>query len=275
MSLEREFSRLEKWCDGILGVSAVHLPSGNIVKYNADHSFLLCSTYKIPMAVCLLNKIANKELSFDKICTITKNDLRPSMTSTLNQLQYETPVPMSILNLMQLMLQESCNTSTDILLNIMGGPKAVMACLENFGIHDLRVDRSTYELIRDSETDREAFKKDIRDKGTPAAMTELLVKIKSNEVVEQKQADLLLKIMQRCKTGAERILGRLPPKIRVSHKTGTATGFTHDVGIITIEGQGDIVLSIFVECAEKESVGERVVAEVARTIYDYFLFKEV
>ena len=69
-------------------------------------------------------------------------------------------------------------------------------------------------------------------------------------------------------------LGSLPPGTEVMHKTGTIGLTTNDVGIITLPGEaGHVVISVFVKSSEKPVANrERAIAEVTRTIYDYFLF---
>jgi beta-lactamase class A len=71
-----------------------------------------------------------------------------------------------------------------------------------------------------------------------------------------------------------RLLGLLPNKTPVAHKTGTLTGFACDVGIITLPfDAGSIAISVYIKDSNKELVHlERIIAEVARTIYDYYLF---
>ena len=88
-------------------------------------------------------------------------------------------------------------------------------------------------------------------------------------------SDLLLDIMYRCETGPARIKGLLPPNIRVAHKTGTLNmGITNDVGILDLpDGAGHVVLSVFVkEATGNAEAQERQIAQVARAVYDYFLF---
>jgi len=299
-----EILRLEQLTKCTIGLSAIHLPTLRSIGYRVNRHFLLCSTYKIPIAVCLLKKVERKELTLEHLYTILESDLRSGMISTLNQLQYSTPVTMSVLNLLQFMLQESCNTASDIVLRLIGGPKAVMLFLQEISVNDLRVDRFTLEIMADSDgidindlsqdytlekykllenkislenkkIAREKFKTDVRDKGTPDAMSKLLILIKTNKVLAQDHSTLLLKIMQRCKTGPQRIMGLLPMGLRVSHKTGTATGYTNDVGIVYLpENQGEIALSVYVEHFEQSAnVAERLIAEATRNVIDYFLFQ--
>src|SRR5262249_10163306 len=66
-----------------------------------------------------------------------------------------------------------------------------------------------------------AFSADERDSMTPAAMTDLLVKIMTPGLLSARHRSVLLEIMQRCQTGAGAIRGMLPPETPVAHKTGT------------------------------------------------------
>lgn len=70
----------------------------------------------------------------------------------------------------------------------------------------------------------------------------------------------------------QRIKGLLPRSTPVAHKTGTAGGYTNDVGIIDLpEKQGHIAISIFLQETGNTLIkDERIIAEVARYIYDYF-----
>ena len=81
--------------------------------------------------------------------------------------------------------------------------------------------------------------------------------------------------MRRCRTGDARLKGMLPLGSEVAHKTGTIGATTNDVGIVTLpDGAGHVAIAVFVKSSDKEtSVRERVIAEVARAVHDYFLFQ--
>jgi beta-lactamase class A len=78
--------------------------------------------------------------------------------------------------------------------------------------------------------------------------------------------------MERCETGKTRIKGMLPQGTDVAHKTGSMGGVVNDVGIVTLPGKaGHVALSIFTKGSYRpEEVSEKTVAEISRTIYDYF-----
>ena len=120
-----------------------------------------------------------------------------------------------------------------------------------------------------------AFENDPRDTSTPEAMTLLLTKLYTQPILKPGSKTLLLDIMKRCETGLARLKGALPPDTEVLHKTGTIGLTASDVGIITLpDNAGHIAISVFVKSSKKSGVmRERTIAEVTRTIYDYFLFQ--
>ena len=106
-------------------------------------------------------------------------------------------------------------------------------------------------------------------------MVTLLARIYRKDLLKTESAELLLDIMRRCRTGDARLKGLLPLGTEIAHKTGTIGGSTNDVGIVTLpDDAGHVAIAVFVKSSDKEtSVSERVIAEVARAVHDYFLFQ--
>jgi beta-lactamase class A len=79
-------------------------------------------------------------------------------------------------------------------------------------------------------------------------------------------------MLERCRTGKARLKGMLPKDTIVAHKTGTLGGVADDVGVITLPGDaGHVAISVFTKGSSRpEDVSEKAVAEIARTVYDYF-----
>jgi beta-lactamase class A len=304
--VQSEISRLSLISGGIVGVSAVHVESGIMINQNETVHFPLASSYKVPIAVELLTKIDSGTYSLDQMITIEKSDLHPGSGMIAERFNWPNStkpgLALSVRSLMELMLLISDNSATDICLLLAGGPSAVNACMKRLGIEGLRVDRPTAFLIADFlgvDMDKNApwspalfdtlakkvkpedelmsskkFDSTLLDVSTPAAMTNLLLKLFKVPVLKKESQSLLLDIMKRCETGLTRLKGALPPGTEVMHKTGTIGMTTNDVGIITLPGDaGHVVVSVFVKSSTKEiPERERAIAEVTRAIYDYFLF---
>lgn len=296
------FQQLEQQSGGTLGVSAFHLESSRSIQYHGDDIFLLCSTYKIPIALTLLQKVDQGSIKLNDLVTITEYDLRPGSGSFLLELDYSAPVQFSVLNLLKLMMQYSCNSSTDIILNLIGGTQTVRNLLHDLNIENLQVDTSTLEAVADwdgvtqlpnngklklseyqrlsSSVDpvfRERHRKrgvqDQQNTGSPHSMIQLLQKFLAHEVVSPVLVDLLLTIMQHCKTAPHRLMNRLPKNILVSRKTGTLPGYVSEVAVIQMPfNSGHLILSIYIKDSDQTiDVCENIIAETARFIFDYYV----
>ena len=302
-ALEKQFSRFELETAGSLGVSAIHIESHREILFKSDQLFLMCSTYKIPIAIFLLHLSEEGKIDLNEIYTLREVDLRPGFAFTLNDFDCSQGFPISIRNLLLMMLRESCNTSTDIILRKIGGPRAVTQYLHHSGIQNMSVDRYCLECIAASdgitslpknlECTLSGYKalaaavpleelarakiqnsQDTQDSTTPAAMTQLLIKLFKQELLNTNNTTWLLSTMRRNKLYPNRLMGLLPHRTPVAHKTGTAMGYTNDVGIITLPHDlGHVAISAYIKESKKDKVpNERVLAEVSRTVYDCFLF---
>ncbi len=298
-----EVERLSQAAGGRVGVSAVNLETQSAFSINGNEPFPMASTFKVPVAVQLFHRVDEGEVRLDDMVTLAPADLHPG-SGEISHLLNDPGVSLSLLNLVELMLLISDNSATDLVLEAAGGPAAVNTRLGELGITGIRVDRPTIRLIADwsgvtlppeqewtPERYRElsrsvepearraaaaAFETDPRDTSTPEGMTDLLRTIWIRSALSEASTAQLLDIMRRCETGPGRIKGMLPPGTEVRHKTGTIGGTTNDVGIITLPGgAGHVALAIFVKGSRRPSADvEPVIAQIARAVYDYFLFAD-
>jgi beta-lactamase class A len=300
--LEGEITRAAKSAGGTVGVSALHIESGRRITLNASERFPMASTFKVPIAVQLLTRVDQGEITLDQMIELRQSDLHPG-SGKLTPLLNKPGVALSGRNLLELMLLFSDNSAADVLLRLAGGPEAVTARMKTLGIPDMEINRPTVNLIADctgytlppeNEWTPELFKRlynattpesrkataakfemDPRDTSTPDAMVMLLERIYRGVLLKPESNALLLDIMERCQTGETRLKGILPSETIVAHKTGTIGGITNDVGIITLpDDAGHVAIAVFVKSSEKGvPERERAIAQIARAVYDFFLFQ--
>ena len=165
-------------------------------------------------------------------------------------------------SLIEAMMIRSDNHATDILMRDLGGPKTLQSWLNQHGLSGLRIDRNIAQLLRSK---RDLW--DVKDSSTPRAMVTLLQKLDSGALLRPQSRSYLFDVMSRCKTGKNRIRGLLPAWARVENKTGTLSGYTSDVGYITLADGRRVAVAFF---ARGGSNRPRAIAEAARTIYDGF-----
>ena len=299
--LEKEIARIEPHSGGILGVAAIHLESGKTFFRNADATFPMASTYKVPMAVQAFKLVEEGKLSLDQMITIEPTDVHISEEWAG---VFQAPgVSLSLRNIIEPMLIFSENSATDKILAIDGGGGAVTARIKSFGIDGMRVDRSTADLIAGSmgvpdiwtagkydkgkwergiagvskarqDSTPAVYLNDPRDQTTPRSMMTLLAKIWRGELLTKDHTSYLLDIMARCETGKARIRGMLPPGTKVAHKTGTFPGTVNDVGIIDLPDGTHVAVALYIKGSTKVEGPdlEATIAQSARAIYDYFLY---
>ena len=299
--LEHQLDYVSHVTDGIAGVAAVHIESGRSVSLRGAEAFPMASAFKLPVAVQILALVDEGKLTLDQMVSLGPADLHPG-SGKLTDLFFHPGVSLSIANLLELALVISDNTAADILLREAGGPAAVTSRMHAIGLNGIRIDRPTVNLISDwqgaknlppeSQWSRDLWDKiynavperdhmrarrtqmaDPRDTATPNDMTTLLMRVWKRDLLTPQSSDFLLDIMKRCETGSSRIKGMLPQGTDVAHKTGTLGGVANDVGFIALPGDaGHIAISIFTKASNKpEDAAEKAIAEISRTIYDYFV----
>jgi len=302
--LEGEVKRLATLAGGTVGVSALHIESGETFSFNGGIRFPMASVYKIPIAVQLLRRVDRGEIRPDSTVTLHSRDVHPGSGKLIKTFK-KKEASFTVRELLELMLLISDNSASDAVLKLAGGPGAVTSAMRDLGIRDIEVSRSTlnmladwrgitelpapeafhinkYNRLRDSvpadalERAQSRFYSDARDTATPDAMTRLLAMIYDGTALKPETTAVLLKIMERCQTGKSRIKGLIPPGIAVANKTGTiGPGMVNDAAILSLPGDaGHLALSIFIKNSSSSvSHQEQAMAQMARYLYDYYFFQ--
>lgn len=279
---------------GVTGVAAQVVGGTSSVFLNGDTAFPMASTYKIAIAMALLHKVDQGEISLDEMVPISPEAIVFSKPIASNFIH--PGIALSVANLLEVMIVHSDNTATDALLGLVDGPGEVTKWLRTVGIQDMRLDRSTADLLRDfygvepglahlAEVGQKAqadpalviaaqpsFEADPRDQATPRAMLKLLITLVGEQALSANSSALLLGIMGRTITVPQRIPGLLPPGTATARKSGTIGGVANDVGFVTLPDGRKLALVVFTKSsATPPESRDLAVAEAARILYDYFV----
>lgn len=237
--LEQQLAATAYRNPGEYGLAALDLSTGQVVSFNGTETFPMASTMKIAVAAAYLAEVDAGRRSLD------------------DQVGGATAF-----SLMNRMMVRSDNHATDLLIETLGGARAIDHWLRTHGLRGIRVDRNIAQLLR---ARRDLW--DVRDSSTPVAMLELLRLIDSGRALTPGSRDLLLSMMSRCATGSNRIRGLMPADAKVEHKTGTLNGYTSDVGYLTLPSGRRIAVAFFARGGNNRP---SVIATAARAIYDAF-----
>jgi beta-lactamase class A len=286
---------------GQVGVAVKHIESGTELMINADQTYPMASTYKVPILAELFYQRAEGKIALSDRIEVNPSDVHPGGTIAL--LLDGPGLQMSVHNLVNLMMRVSDNSAADILINRLGAAN-VTARMRKLGLDKIRVDRSTLEMILDQEgldystygklplpqlrerldtvdsqtaaRANERFNSTEKDVATPRQMTSLLEKIIRGEIVDRVSSDEMIEFMNHSMIGEARIPSMLPQGTRVVHKTGTISGSTNDTGIVFLPNGSHLLITVLTKDAKAATADrERVIAEIARFAYDYFVFNPV
>ena len=284
---------------GEVGVAIKHLESGTEILVNSDKSYPMASTFKLPLLVELYYAKAAGMLSLDDRIEVMPGDIH--IGSGVMIAQFDPPgVQLNIRNLINLMMRISDNSAADILLNRAGIPN-VNARMKFLGLNFIRVDRTTQELILnqsgldyakygalpvrevrklldavDASTAARAndqFNRTEKDLARPSDMNRILEKLYLGEIVDKASSDEIIEILKECQTGTARIPGLLPVDTVVAHKSGTIGGSVNDTGIVFLPyNAGHLAVTVLMKDAKATTAErERVIADITRYAYDYFV----
>ena len=302
--LETTLTRIAKASRDKMGVALIHLESGRHVAIRGGDRFPMASVVKLPIAIELLAQASTGVVSLDRQIWIGPSDVRPCCT--LSRRYPNGGVSKSALEMLELMMIESDNTAADAVLTLVGGAAVVERRMRTLGFTHINVNRSEGQLLLDMvgvtgappadqwtlelqrrlvaemrkpalNEGRATFLRDQRDTATPWEMGLLLGRLQLGNLLPRKETDLLLGLMKRSTTGAQRLRARLPPETLIAHKTGTTAVVINDVGIITLPSDsmisGHVVLAVFVADGSRVAAMERAIAQVSAAAFEFFTGK--
>jgi beta-lactamase class A len=238
--LESRLASLSNASPGNIGIAALDLQSGEMVSVHGDEAFPMASTVKVAVAA---NYLAQVEFG------------RRTLDDRIGG--------RSAAQLMDAMITRSDNHATDLLIRNLGGPARLQEWLEQRNVTGLRVDRNIAQLLA---AKRDLW--DVRDSSTPKAMVELLKRLDNGTLLRPQSRQYLLGLMAQCKTGKNRMRALLPAGTKVEHKTGTLSGYSSDVGFITLPDGRRLAVAFFARASNDRP---RTIAVAARAIYDGFV----
>jgi beta-lactamase class A len=270
--LRVKWQKIAGAAQGKVGAAAMLLETREISEMLGDTRFPMQSVYKFPIAMAVLRAVDTGALSLDEKILILKTDFVPAgLRSPIRDRHPQGNVSLTLREILRLAVSESDGTASDVLLRLAGGPQRVTDYLRDLGVKEMIVATSEKEMAQAQEVQ-------YRNSATPRAAVELLSLFYSGQDLSEASRALLLQWMTETQTGAHRLKGMLPPATVVAHKTGTSgtvkegTPATNDIGLITLPGGRHLAIAVFVSDARAgESARESVIAQIARSAWDYWV----
>ena len=99
-----------------MGIGVIHLETDQRLYINNKERYPLASTYKVPIAVQLLKRVENGEITLNDMTDVQPKDQHPG-SGILSDLLVAPGVKLSLRNQLELMMIISDNSASDICLS--------------------------------------------------------------------------------------------------------------------------------------------------------------
>ena len=115
-ALADEISEIDERMPGQIGVYIKHLGDGGEVRHRTDRDWYIASTIKIPLAIALLQKVEDGELSLQQELELAESDFVDGSGELLWREPGET---FTVFELMERSVRDSDSTATDMLIRLL------------------------------------------------------------------------------------------------------------------------------------------------------------
>lgn len=281
-------ARLAKLADALgaskVGIAVLDLVNGRTAFLREGELFPMQGVSALPIAIAFLRLAEQGRVKLNAFVQLTSADIAPGRSPMAAKLRRK-PVRYTARQLIEHMLLNGDNTATDALLRLAGGPAPIQKELLRAGyLEGIRIDRYERDIqpavfglkpnatfadpaafdaaiiARSAEAQRKALERylqDSNDTASPRAMASLYARLSSGHLLDLQNADLVLDLMRRTKTGVDRLNAGMRKGWTLAHRGGqsrTMQGMTatfNDTGLATGKSGGRIALAVFIESATR------------------------
>lgn len=273
-TLRRKIDSIINTKNAIVGVAINGIKTNDTLSINGQKHYPMQSVFKFPIALAILSEVDKGNLSLDKKIDIKKSELLPRLWSPIRK-KYPAGATLTIAEIIEYTVALSDNVGCDVLLKLLGKPKAVENYFLNLGFKDFAVKIN-------EETMQNNWDLQFLNWTTPKEANKILATFyeNKNDLISKESYDFIWDIMKGTKTGKNRLRGQLPEEAIVAHKTGWSgkqketdiTAAVNNIGIVFLPNGEHFTISVFVtESKEDIKTNEKIISDISKVAWDYFI----
>jgi beta-lactamase class A len=248
---------------GIWGISLFDLDTNERFELHENELFYAASVIKVPIMIAAYSASHHGELQLGDRIVLKRED----MVGGSGVLQHMTPgTRLTVYDLLTLMIIQSDNTATNILIELIGTEKIQQVMM------DIGMEKSCfYHKMMIAPVDRKGF-----NGITAYEMTTLLKKLVTGKLVSVYACEQMIEIMKKQQIretfpsklpeNHEPIIGAIK-EFELAHKTGNVSGIRHDSGIFYVENRKMIATVLSKGVGEIDSLDA--FGRIGLEIYNY------
>lgn len=229
---------------------------GDRLEINPTKVFPSASLIKVPIMYEVMRQAAAGDLSLEEEIAVRMED-RVDGAGILTELRPN--IPMTIRELVHLMIVLSDNTATNLLIDRVG-MEAVNRTASRLGL--------TRTVLRRRMMDFTAAREGRENTTCAADMAQMFALLRSGTDIPPAYEALMLDILKRQQV-RDKLPFYLPEETIIANKTGTLPGIEHDAGILYLP-DGEVIVSVLTANLTFNYLGLQLGARVGQIVYEHF-----
>jgi len=251
--LEAAVARVRAGFRGRMHVYIEDLDSGLTIRWEDQSPVPAASLIKLPLAVALLEREMAGKVSLDDTLVLSPGD-KVGGSGTLRRSRSGTRL--TVRSLLEMMLQRSDNTATNMLTRLLGLEEINSSCRRQ-GLAETTMPRYIMDL--------QARDRDVENYTSAADMARTLKALYAARILDAPRCGQLLEVLKGQQV-RDRLTRYLPAEIEVAHKTGLMNDVCHDAGIL-YGPKHDYVVAVLTEDFPSFTVAKRAIGQVGRLVW--------
>lgn len=250
--LEKKVLSLIEELPGKIGVYYKHLTTGKSFGFHEKEPFLAASVIKLAVLIEAYRQVDENIISFHDIIQVKKEDKVPSCGS-LNYMHDGLEV--TVKDLCVLMIIQSDNTATNILLRLLG-IENINQTMKTLGYNITHINRVLFDGKAQREGKENYF--------APEEMGNILERLWKGQIISKEASQEMIEIMKLQQIN-HKIPYFIPKNTPIAHKSGEDNGITHDIALVLAKNP-------FILCFASNETNvqqtENVIREIGRLCYE-------
>lgn len=231
----------------------VDVDTGAYTELNSNLSLAAASTIKVPILIAFFQDVEAGKIRLDEMLKMEAEDIAKGS----GEMQYQPPGRLySAIEVATLMITNSDNTATNMLIKRLGGATILNQRFKSWGLNKTAIRNLLPDLEGTNTTS-------VRDMG------HLLTLIHQGKLVSLRSRDRIFEIMRR--TVNKSLLPQgIDKSATIAHKTGDIGTSIADVGIIDLPNGKRYLAAAIVKRPHNDARAEELIRQFSQKAYQFF-----
>lgn len=235
-------------------LSVKRLDTGQEFNINENEVVPSASTIKVFIMAEAMRQIKEGIIKHERIKVSTKDHVPYSIISLLSHENTYT-----IMDLITLMMIQSDNTATNVLIDILGMDK-INKFIKSIGCYSTILERKMMDF--------DARKRGIENKTSSKDLTHFMELLYKGRIVDEKSSEKMIDIMKH-QLDSSMMRYFIPEEVEIANKTGELDGIDNDTGIVYTK-KGDYIFTMMTYNGKSNNEARFVIAQASKIVYEYF-----